>query len=488
MGLTEEQRKSHLLRRFGLGAGKTELDSYAGLSSAALLDRLLDDKTDEAFPITPWQFAAYEDGTFQLEPQLLSGWWALRMMLTKKPLHQRMALFWHNHFAVNAEKIFDFAVVNEYLTCIDQHGLGNFRNLLTGISKGSAMIFYLDTHLSDKSAPNENFAREVLELFCLGPGHYSEQDIREAARSCTGWSLHYEGIGTERPFDELRQSMANQRRSVFSYCFVPDKHDVGPKTILGRTGAWNGDDFLNILMDHPQMPRFITEKLANWFMAYPPSKDLKERLVQVFTASNFEIKPVLRTIAESDEFWSEREIKAKPKSPVDFTVTLFRQLGVGGFLSGLHPADSGWKAPLNPVLKGVGGGISYLMLEQGLFLLYPPNVGGWPWGKAWITTANSVQRWRHSEMIFRGDDPNRPIAVLIGQRILNERKAKSPADVARAFCSIFDAQLTDKQIAILEETVVKHGGVQALSDKDQASALLVAMGNVLFALPEFQLY
>lgn len=487
--MTTRDKIAHLLRRFGLGAGKYEVDAYTPLGVDGTIQRLIDyDKVDEQFPVDPWEVTGYgNDGLIRFDPSQFGSWWALRMLMTRRPLQERLTLFWHDHFAVSAEKVFDGPSMLEYQQVLRRNACGNFRNLLKEVSKTVAMTFYLDTNRSFKSAPNENFAREVLELFTLGRGNYTEKDIREAARAFTGWSIHFVGIGDETPFEKLTEQWARQGNSVFSFCEVPALHDSGLKTVLGKTANFNGDELLDHLCDQPATHRHIASKLATWFLDIPPSPAFVERLANRFRTSGLELKPVLRMIAESNEFWSENEIRAKPKSPLDFYAGFFRALALHPILLQLRGEVKDKYKPMRPEVRGAGDGLYFLMAREGLLLHYPPNVGGWEWGQAWITTANVAYRNQLPAIVFAGDDPNRPIAVYLAEKLKSEFKVTDSASIVAALTEIFDAATTPEKRAILVQACDQAGGVAALSGKERASQLLVRVVGLMVADPNFQL-
>ncbi len=482
--MDERSAVAHLLRRFGLGAGKTELDLYAPLGRAGAIERLINyESVPEGFPVTAWEFMEYEDATFQLEPTQISGWWAMRMLFSQRPLEQKLSLLWHDHFSVSGEKVFDGPLMLDYLETLRQHASGSFAELLRPISKSPALLFYLDTHLSTKFKPNENFAREFLELFSLGMGNYSEKDIQEAARAFTGWSVHYSGIGVETPFDELRQAAAKERRSIFAFCDVPSLHDAGEKVILGQRGKFSGDDVVGLALAHQACPKFIAKKLVDWFVGEGSTPALVDKVAATLRQNDYQLKPALRLIAQSPEFWSPQCVRKNHKSPVDFSVSLFRQFGVRDVLLQLR----GGPGRVRKELKDISLGLGFLMSQQGLLLLYPPNVGGWEWGKSWVTSTNMTARWNHAALVFRGDDPNRPISQFIAARIKAEFNAANAEEVVEGFLQIFDGDPAADQRATLVEIARKHGGVTALADKDTASALFVDLGTALFAMPSYQL-
>lgn len=486
--MTEREKIAHLLRRFGLGAGKYEVDAYMPLGVAGALDRLIDyEKVDEQFPISPWEMTGYGDGLIQFDPPKFGAWWALRMFLSRRPLQEKLTMFWHNHFAVSAEKVADGPSMLRYQQTLREGANGNFRELLRKVSKTTAMVLYLDTHHSYKDSPNENFAREVMELFTLGQGHYTEKDVQEAARAFTGWSLHFVDIGGNTPYEKLSEQMARRGRSVFSFCVVPDLHDAGTKSILGRTGNFDGDAVLDILCDHPQTAKYISAKLATWFIGKAPSESLLQKLSEVFIGAKLEVKPLIRAIAESNEFWDAANVRSIAKSPLDFYAGFFRSMNLQPILLALRGEVTDPYKPMKPELRGIGEGLYFLMSREGLLLLYPPNVSGWEWGNAWITTANMASRFQLPALLFKGDDKNRPISQMIAARLRDEFRAKSSADIVTALFDIFDVQVSSDKHSLIVKACEDAGGIAVLSDKEKASSMLVKVLELVVATPEYQL-
>lgn len=486
--MDEREKIAHLLRRFGLGAGKYELDEYAKLGLEGAIDRLINyDKVDEQFPIDPWEVTGYgTEGLIQFDPPKFASWWSLRMLMTKRPLQERLTLFWHNHFAVSAEKVGDGPNMLAYMQTLRSNANGNFRTMLKEVSKSAAMVFYLDTHHSTAEHPNENFAREVLELFALGIGNYTEKDIKEAARAFTGWSLHYSDIGGNTPYEKVVEECARKGKSPLSFCEVPSLHDNAPKTILGKTANFNGDQTLDLLCDHPACAKFITKKLASWFIEGPISDSLQNKLASVFVSSGMEIKPVLLEIAHSDEFWDAKQIRKRAKSPADYYVPMFRQLAIQPILLQLRGEVKDVFKPMRPEVRGSGDGLLFLMSREGLLLLYPPNVGGWNWGNAWITTANMTARIQFPLTIFQGDDKNRPIAQYLAQKLYTDFRPDTPEKLVESMLQVFDGEIPGLKRELLVKACTDAGGVKALGDKETASKLITDVMKLLVASPEYQ--
>src|SRR6266852_5620456 len=217
-----------------------------------------------------------------LETRRLAHWWADRMAATNRPLEEKMALFWHGHFATGEEKIRDYRKMEQQLALLHRHATGNFRTLLIEVARGPAMLAYLDAAENVKGAPNENFAREVMELFTMGVGNYTEKDIREAARAFTGWID-----------DDL------------AFKVDPAKHDDAPKTFLGRTGNFDGVDILRIILEQKVTAEYISAKLYRYFVREDISPAMQAKLGAVLRDNDYEIAPLLRTTFLSRDFYSE---------------------------------------------------------------------------------------------------------------------------------------------------------------------------------------
>jgi uncharacterized protein (DUF1800 family) len=241
--------------------------------------------------------------------------------------------------------------------------LGNFATLLHAIARDPAMLVWLDNARSRREAPNENFAREVMELFTLGEGHYGERDVKEAARAFTGWSLE---------------------RETGEYRFRPAFHDFGEKTVLGRTGRLDGDDVIDILLARPETARFVVAKLWREFISPEPNAAEVERWARLFRESRYEVKPLLRAMLTSEAFWSKDNRGALVKSPIDLVVGTLRTFD-------MRPFD------LRPAV--------FACAALGQNPMSPPNVKGWPGGDAWITSATLLARKQWVDRVFRGAEP-----------------------------------------------------------------------------------
>lgn len=278
-----------------------------------------------------------------------ANWWAERMMITPRPLEEKMTLFWHGHFATEQEKVRDYRLMLDQIDLLRLYATGNFRNLLLGISRDPAMLIYLDNRLNVVGNANENYAREIMELFALGVGNYTEHDIKEAARAFTGWR----NVGAR---------------------FIDDRtlHDEGQKTVLGRTGNWDGEDVVDILLEQEACARFIAGKIYRFLVREDPSSELLEHLTSVLRDSEYELKPLLRTIFLSRDFYASASYATRIKGPVEFLVSTYRKMGLD-------------KIPGTPYFPLVTA-------QLGQALGDPPNVAGWDGGRAWINPSTLIER------------------------------------------------------------------------------------------------
>ena len=315
--------------------------------------------------------------------------WVKRMIAAKSPsdmLWEKMTFFWHGHFATSAQKVKLPPLVYQQLSLFHNHAIGSFRKLLHGIARDPAMLRYLDNNQNRKGKPNENFARELMELFSLGPGNYTEHDIRESARAFTGWT-----------HDPLNFRMLRRR------------HDYGQKTFLGKTGNFDGGDIVNIILEQPACAEFITRKLLRFFGPNQPRDDLVKSLAANFRDYDYELAPLLRDIFSHPDFYSDEVVGSQIKSPIQLVIGTMRTLGVE------IRNDRFYLQVLEMM-----GQIPYL----------PPNVKGWPGGNLWIDTSRLLTRYTFAQIISSGKIPEEldPRSGSDPERQDNERRRSSRFD------------------------------------------------------------
>src|SRR5271169_3604370 len=372
----------HLLNRTGFGATDAEIRRFTGMSREDAARKLLAaTRTSASTPPPAWaavptalRYPRGGEGASDMarkqfqqeqirEGLQLRGWWVNEMLTTPSPLTEHMTLFWHNHFVSSQQKVrFAELMYRQNLT-LRANALGNFGALLHAVARDPAMVIYLDNARNRKGTPNENFAREVMELFTLGEGNYSEQDIKEAARAFTGWSIDRDSGG------------------FVSRRFI---HDDGSKTVLGRSGNLDGDDVLDVLLEQRATAEFITRKLWREFVSPDPDEAQVKRVANRFSDGRYDIKVVLYELLTSDAFYARENRGVLIKSPIDLVVGTLKQFDM---------------KPSQPVPFAVAAAA----MGQNLFA--PPNVKGWPGGEAWINSSTLLARKQFLDRLFRADDP-----------------------------------------------------------------------------------
>lgn len=466
MALSERQKIAHLLRRFGFGASEAELDYYSQGGLPGAIQKLLN--FDSAGPMP-----AFEPQNFMAEklkggPRLphVQIWWLLTMCATRRPLEEKLTLFWHHHFATAAMKVDVPVVMYRQNVTIRQHCLGKFQDLLLNLSKDPAMLYWLDNQFNVKGKPNENFAREIMELFTLGIGHYSEEDVQEAARAFTGWTY---GVG---------RRLLDKPRPVSTFQFRRELHDEGTKSILGNKGKFDGEDVCGILTGHPETAKFIARKMWEFFGYLKPEEALVDRLAKTFRDSGLQIRALVRAIMESPEFYSEKCYRKAYKNPVEFCVATFRQLGIGSAL-GKQMEQAAAEESSAGVRRTVAGAALQPMLRStiamGMEVLNPPDVAGWKLGPDWISSATMVERMKWAEIVF-GPRSRFQILPLLG--------SDQPSELVKFLCSALDVEYPASKIKQLEQAAEKAAGTRLTTANANKSALAVA--RLIFGSPEFQ--
>ncbi len=362
---------AHLMRRAGFGATREELEARAAKGYEATVEELLHPEAQpavdkyELLRHHPW---AWKPGTLQ---GMGAAEWMYFMINTKRPLEEKMALFWHQIFATGVSKVDHYDEIVDMIDVFREKGMGDYRELLTEMAKNPAMIYWLDNCENHAHAVNENWGRELLELFSMGVGNYTEVDVRECSRAFTGWTMQ----------PKLPRFPIGRFDWIFEY--NPEDHDDGEKTFLGHTGRFNGEDIIDIICRQPAAARFISRHLYNFFVAdeaqvpawsVTPPRDPEaiETLVNTFTESSYDMRSVLRVLFNSDFFKEARF--AKIKSPAETVVGTLRLVG-----------GSEFPAP----------GIGNLAKQPGYMgqdLLNPPSVEGWHTGTEWVNSGSLMRR------------------------------------------------------------------------------------------------
>lgn len=367
---------------------------------------------------------------------------------TESALLERLTLFWHDHFACRS--LFGHLAIQQ-LNILREHALGSFRDLCLAVAKDPSMIRYLNNQQNKKNSPNENFARELLELFTIGRGHYTEQDIKEAARAFTGWGSTYKG----------------------KYRFRAREHDYGQKTFLGQTGRFNGEDIIRIILERRETAAFLVRKFWNYYVSAPPDEAIIQELTKVYFESDYHTETLLRTMFAADWFYEQRFRGGQIKSPVVLVAGLRRSLGI---------------------TFGQPEAQLRLLRALGQILFDPPNVAGWPGGRHWIDNATLMLRLnigaglltkREIDLRFRdmpeleilSDPKTRRLEATLNLQPL--QAMISGNDLAADWNTLADYLLPGDSRLELDR-------LSALIDDTTGDERLRRLLLVLFSMPEFQ--
>jgi uncharacterized protein (DUF1800 family) len=395
------RKAAHLHRRAGFGATRAEVLRDLQAGPDASVERFLHParvSAEESEAINGLRQTAQTSSNLDL----LKVCWLNRILHGPDPLREKLTLFWHGHFATSNKKVDSVALMDQQNETLRTHALGRFAALLEAIIADPAMLVWLDGGTSKKEKPNENFAREFLELFTLGAGQYSERDLREAARSFTGW---------------VRQDSHGGFRETPAFLHDPAQVDDGPKTFLGQTGRWGPADIVRIVLEQPQAATFLARKLYRHFVSETgePAPELIEPLAREIQRQKFVIGPVVEVILRSRHFYSQAAYRQRSKSPVEFSAGFVRMLE--------RP-----RSAMNPLA------LSAACDAQGQELFVPPNVEGWIGGPFWINSGTLLERtnwaadvvWGRSE---NGIAPFDPIAWASSYRIAPDRIGRALVDL-----------------------------------------------------------
>ncbi|TND08952.1 MAG: hypothetical protein FD123_1806 [Bacteroidetes bacterium] len=369
MALSKEQLDTlHLHARAGFGLAADKLAAWSSRGRDAQADRLFEESVEYA-PLHVIQDIGRPENMKEMSDTERKKWreekkeqlqqintaWFNKLVTDKAQLRERMTFFWHGHFACRTDIPWFAQELNNVLR---KHGLGKFKDLVLEVAKSPAMLQFLNNQQNRKQHPNENFAREVLELFTIGRGNYTETDIREAARAFTGWSF-------------------NRETGVFG---IREKaHDDDPKTFMDKTGNWGGEDIINIALERKETAYFITRKICRFFMHDSPDEKYVADFAESFYQSGYDIGALVKRILKSDLFYAPENRGNKIKSPVELLAGIIRTTGVQ------------MKKP---------GTIILIQRLLGQILFYPPNVAGWPGGKTWIDNSTLMMRLRLSSLLL----------------------------------------------------------------------------------------
>jgi uncharacterized protein (DUF1800 family) len=493
MAGTSDRYIAHLLRRAGFGARPDELDRYGAMSISEAIDTLVNyeripDTVDSAIGKSGY-VGITSRGQFTPQSSIVDSRqrWLFRMVHTERPLQEKMTLFWHNHFATGYDKIAtalgptegarylaakpseDPGRVQGQLEMLRDNALGNFRDILLNIAKDAAMLVWLDGRTNTKDQPQENFAREIMELFTMGVGHFTEPDVYAGARVFTGWNLQRVPTGQAPPpgstigeslFYKFVYNAAQHDTSAktFSFPIYPD----GGSTIPARSAADGMQDALDLidaLAANPNTARYLAGKLFHFFVSEfrPPDPAFVDRIASVYLQSRFDMRAVVREVLLTPQFWDDSSFFARYSWPVEFVVRAMKEVGWLGF-----SVDNARTA----------------LFAMGQDLYEPPDVGGWPAGRTWFTSGPMLARINFGSTLAANQQFN-----------LVER-ARAHASTPDSLLNFFLDELVGAPVdrAIMAEYLgfLRANGPWTGSDA-QLQSKSAGLVHLLVASPEYQL-
>jgi len=444
----DRRKVGHLYRRAAFGATAQELEAGVRDGPEKTLTRILEGATESEDFTRTSDFMASERSMPSGAPQgRLSAWWLDRMLKTSHPLREKMTLFWHNHFATSNEKVRNARYMLGQYRLMRTNALGSFREMLVAMGVDAAMMVWLDTVGSNKGNPNENYARELMELFSLGIGNYTETDIREAAKSFTGYEIK-DGKGT----------------------LTARLHDTGEKSVFGQRGKFEGDDIARLCLEKDACPRFIVRKLYRYLVSESDDApaELIDPLAEQYRAWNFDTGKLVATMLRSNLFFSPSVYRAKIKSPVEFACGIVR--GLEGAVGTL---------PLAQALEGLG---------QVLFA--PPSVKGWDGGQAWLNAQTLLGR-NNLALALTSTENVQFADRCDPARVLTRYGVRDDADAVRWLIDVFlQGDVPDTAREKLLDYLMTARTVRYpvyWTPTDIANHRTRAVAHLVLTLPEFQL-
>ncbi len=399
---------AHLLRRAAFGATPDQVQSFVGLTREEAIDRLFDTSTDPLMP----DYSVFDATAAQtVQIREVRNWWMDRMVTATPTVSEKLTLFWHNHFATAFTKVASSELMWDQHVVLRNHGLGSFRTLLEAVSLDAAMLRWLDNDTNVAGAEQENFARELMELFTVGNGRFTEDDVVSMARAWTGHNI----VGGERIDGVWRMNR--------SYAFYPDRHDDGQKTLFGITRNWDALDTLDELcfgVKATATSDYVARKMFQFYVHRRPSQATVDALAATWRNANLDSSVLLRTILLSDEFWAPETRYALVKNPVEYVVDLMRRYG-------LTTADHNFAIRAE---------------RMGMALFEPPNVAGWGANGYWL---NNTASWEKASMTnwlkWKADD----YGVL---QDLANRSADEATDDVEEFLGLYEVSAQSRSFAV----------------------------------------
>jgi len=461
---------AHLLRRAGFGATRDELEAYQEKGYEATVEELLNPGDPGNLPDD--LIARYHVDQSELRlPDSAAAYWMYRMITTHNPLEEKIVLFWHGLFATGYAKLNQARSHLNQIEMFRKRGLGAFDDLLTELSKDPAMIFWLDNNENHNGAVNENYGRELLELFSMGIGNYSEDDVKSAARAFTGWTM---GNAEYMAMRANKDSIWPYGRIAWHFGYRPEDHDNDEKTFLGETGNLNGEDIVRIICKQEATSRFVCTRLFQFFAADEVDDEgskVIDEMTRAYFESNYEIRAVLRTLLNSDYFKSDTARFARVKGPIELITGAVRMAG-------------SYQTPN----LGIGAVVQQAFY-MGQGLLNPPTVEGWHEGEEWIDSGALVERVNFvaSEL---GDVDKPGIRAIIDRLAKDNGGRLSPSElVDRCLDLIGPVAVSNTTRSALTDHVSSRGDVDLTSHErgDETERRIGELLSLIASTREFQL-
>ncbi|MEK6288568.1 MAG: DUF1800 domain-containing protein [Acidobacteriota bacterium] len=456
---------AHLLRRAGFGGSPDEIDDLSSRGREGAVDYLINFNQIDNTALQNLLSASFD---FSTQGDITNGeirrWWFTRLVATKRQFEEKMTLFWHNHFATSSSKVQDFFMLNQNLL-LRQFSLDRFDNLLLKVSQDAAMLIWLDNITNVLGRPNENFGRELQELFTMGINdvvtgeqNYTEEDVKAVAQAFTGWDY--------------------VRRAPFAFQLKANQHDNSVKTIYGQQANFSGEDVITIISARPATARYLTWKLFNFFV-YPltgsaADKSTIDRFSKVYLNNNHSVKELVRAILTSDEFFSERAFFSLVKQPVELVVGAVRMLG-GTYNPGTNARGSNTLAQLSR--------------NMGEDLFGPPDVAGWDFNLGWVNTASMLERFNFANTFMSNRNFTNPGVFITNDQLRPITKPSSKKTVKR-FLSRLGPLSVGEALGTLRaylETGDNGQPVTYVNDDPTIDKKIRGLVHQIMCLPEFQL-
>jgi uncharacterized protein (DUF1800 family) len=442
------KQAAHLLRRAGFGANPRDVAVAVEKGLEQTIDDLFADDVAQEQRLSDIFEAINGKLVNAGDPGVAQAWWAFRMLSTSTPLREKLTLFWHGHFATSVSKVGDTELMLQQIDTLRRLAWGNFRDLVLAVARDPAMLVWLDGESNSKEHPNENFARELMELFTCGIGHYSEQDVLEAARAFTGW-----------------------QRNGAQFVFNADAHDGGIKTLFGRRGRFGGEDVVDFLLAKPATAEFIARKLLRFFAAPNPNPEVVAEAAALFDRTQLNVKLFLRELFQSQYFYSEECYRSRIASPLEFVLGVVRTLDI--------------RQPASELVSQIAA--------MGQSLLTPPNVKGWDGEEKWINSTTLAARLSYARSVPElnsGDsrfNAHCPVASYF------EPAESSPGVIVDTLARrLLNDELSDETRRELQTFLVQGDDgpqmEQFQNDEGFRDLKIRQLLGVMLSLPEYQAY